>query len=175
MPLSSVEDLYLRQLIDLHGAETEILQALPLMAKLAPTTSLQQAFAQHYQQTIEHINRLEQIIAPYGVQQRPNATPGIMGIIQEGQHITTLIDEALTLELALIAAAQRVENYEIAAYRSVHSLANVFGEPESVALLEQTLAEEQATDMLLSSMATEALRDQPASVNRPYPQDVNSI
>jgi ferritin-like metal-binding protein YciE len=166
MSVSSIEDLYIHQLIEMYNAETQILAALPKMAKLAPTTVLQQAFHHHYDQTVTHVHRLEQILEVYTVQERPGENKALFALVEQGQHLTTLIDNWLTLELALIAAAQHVEHYEIAAYGTLHMLAVQLGDELAVGLLELTLNEEQETDFLLSQLAVQDLQAQPELVSR---------
>ncbi len=165
MSVSSIKDLYVHQLIEMYNAETQILAALPKMVKLAPTTVLQQAFDHHYNQTVTHINRLEQILKAYNVQERPGENKALFAIVEQGQHLTTLIDTWLTLELALIAATQHVEHYEIAAYGTLHMLAVQLGDEFAAGLLELTLNEEQETDLLLSQLAMQDLQTQPELVS----------
>jgi ferritin-like metal-binding protein YciE len=175
MPVSTLEELYVHQLIEMYNGETHILTALPKMAKLAPTTLLQQAFDHHYDETVVHVDRLEQILASYDVHERPGQNPALFAIIEQGQHLTTMIDKGLTLEMALIAAAQHVEHYEIAAYGTLHMLAIQLGDEFAAGLLEQTLDEEQATDLLLSQLAVQDIQAQQELVSSPSAEYIRPL
>ncbi|HEX7011020.1 MAG TPA: ferritin-like domain-containing protein [Phycisphaeraceae bacterium] len=149
----SLQDLYLNQLQDLYDAEKRILAALPKMADAAASSDLRQAFTEHQRQTQEHITRLEQIFRQMGREPKRETCEGIKGILDEGDELINAEGDNMVRDAALIAAAQRVEHYEIAAYGTVRSLAQRLNQPEAVSLLQQTLNEEGDTDKMLTRIA----------------------
>ena len=153
MKLNSLRDLYLAELKDLYDAERRIIKALPKMVESASSPDLRNAFEQHLEQTRNHVNRLEQIF------QRLNETPkgkkckGIAGIIDAGEDLMDKDAAPAVCDAALVAAAQRIEHYEIAAYGTVRTYARRLGFEDQADLLNQTLQEEGATDKKLTTLA----------------------
>lgn len=153
MDMETLQDLYLDELRDLLSAENQIIKALPKMAKQASSPKLQQAFENHLEETRGHVERLNQIFQQMGERPRAKKCKGMEGIIEEGKEF---MDEAETEELmdaGLIASAQRVEHYEMAAYGTVRTYAELLGQKQAVKLLQQTLDEEGATDKKLTNLA----------------------
>jgi ferritin-like metal-binding protein YciE len=153
MPIATLHDLMVHELKDLYSAEKQLVQALPKMAKNATSEELQVAFTTHLEQTKEHVVRLEQAFETLGVSPRGVKCKGMEGLLEEGK---SLLDEDIdpeVLDAGLIAAAQRVEHYEIAAYGSACEFARSMQHTEIADMLELTLNEEKETDALLTSLA----------------------
>jgi ferritin-like metal-binding protein YciE len=153
MKMESLKDLYLEQLRDLFDAETQLVEALPKMTSAASHPNLKNAFNEHLRQTREHVTRLERIFSALGEKAEGQTCHGMKGLIKEGQEMTKAKGDPDVIDAGLIAAAQRVEHYEIAGYGCVRTYANLLGESEAASLLEQTLAEEKETDQKLTALA----------------------
>jgi ferritin-like metal-binding protein YciE len=153
----SLQQLYINELRDLMSAEHMILKALPKMAEKASHSGLKEAFRMHEQQTRQHVQRLEQIFSMIGMKAEEKTCKGMEGIIDEGQDVMKEYKDSDVLDAALIAAAQRVEHYEIAAYGCVRTYANVLGLSNQEDLLQQTLNEEGTTDHRLTQLADEVV------------------
>lgn len=155
MALSTMHDLMINELQDLYSAETQLVKALPKMAKGATTPSLRKAIEDHLEQTQEHVSRLEQIFEILGASSRGKKCKGMEGLLIEGTEMLEEDGDEVVKDAGLIAAAQRVEHYEMAAYGSTLAFANLMGHAEIAELLEMTLNEEKQADALLSSIAEE--------------------
>jgi ferritin-like metal-binding protein YciE len=155
MSMSNLEDLFLHELKDTLDAEKQILKALPKMMKAAENEQLRAAFEEHRSVTEQQVERLETIFESLGKAARGKHCPGIEGIITEGQEIIKELDKGPVLDAALIAAAQKVEHYEICAYGTLATYAEVLGMEEAKELLGQTLEEEKETDENLTALASE--------------------
>jgi len=152
MALDSMQDLFLNELKDVLNAEKQLVQALPRMAKAAQSPKLQQAFTKHLRETEGHVERLERIFKSLGETARGKKCKGMEGLIEEGKEILEEEGEPEVIDAALISAAQRVEHYEIAAYGCLRTYAQLLGNTEADRLLQQTLAEEEATDKALTAL-----------------------
>jgi ferritin-like metal-binding protein YciE len=157
MSLGSMQDLYLHELKDIHNAEKQILQALPKMAKAASHGELRQAFQEHQRVTEEQVRRLETIFDDLG--QKPGGVKckGMEGLIEEGEEVLSEDADPDVRDAALIAAAQRVEHYEIAAYGTARTYARHLGFDKHAELLQQTLDEEGETDAKLTRLAEQRI------------------
>jgi ferritin-like metal-binding protein YciE len=153
MQITSLRDLWVDELKDLLNAENQILKALPKMVRAAEDDALRAAFEEHLEQTQGHVERLQAIFSNIDVSAKGKKCKGIEGIIAEGKEMLDLDLPRHVCDAALIAAAQRVEHYEIAAYGTVRTYAEILGESDAVRLLEQTLQEEKDTDERLTSIA----------------------
>jgi ferritin-like metal-binding protein YciE len=153
MKMNRLDDLYLDQLKDLYSAEKQLVQALPKMAKAANSEELKMGFQEHLEQTKTQVNRLEQIFQSLGSSPGRKKCAAMEGLVQEGQEAIELEGDATIRDAALIAAAQRIEHYEIAAYGTVRTIANHLGHKDQSELLQTTLDEEGATDKKLTTMA----------------------
>ena len=153
MKLNSLEDLYVDQLKDLYSAEKQITKALPRMAKACNAPELRSAFEEHLEQTENQIVRLEEIFEGLGVSPRGKKCKAIEGLLEEGKEVIEADAEPATRDAALIAAAQRVEHYEIASYGCARTYAKLLGEEDAAALLQETLDEEKETDENLTALA----------------------
>lgn len=153
MPKDSLRALYLNELKDLYNAETQLVKALPKMAKGSSNAELRQGFEEHLRQTSEHVSRLEQIFEMLGEKPAGKKCVGMEGIVKQGAETLAKDYEGALRDAAIIGAAQRVEHYEIAGYGTVKAFAELLGENEHVSLLEQTLEEEKQTDEKLTQLA----------------------
>jgi ferritin-like metal-binding protein YciE len=149
-----LKELYVEELRDIYSAESQLVKALPKMAKAATSEELRSGFEEHLEQTKGHVQRLEQIFTELDEKATGKKCKGMEGLIEEGKEMIEDDDlEAEVLDAGLISAAQRVEHYEIAAYGCVRNYANILGEKEAVSLLEKTLSEEKETDEKLTALA----------------------
>lgn len=153
MPKESLRELYVNELKDLYNAETQLVKALPKMAKASSNAELRQGFEEHLRQTSEHVSRLEQIFELLGEKPTGKKCLGMEGLVKEGAETMSEDYEDALMDAAIIGAAQRVEHYEIAGYGTVRAFAELLGENEHVSLLEQTLEEEKQTDEKLTQLA----------------------
>src|SRR5215475_5017058 len=155
MPENSLQQLYVEQLRDLYNAESQLVKALPKMAKAAQSEALRQGFEHHWEQTKGHVDRLEQIFSAMDESPKGKKCAGMEGLVEEGEEVIKEHSSSGILDAGLIGAAQRVEHYEIAAYGTVRSFAELLGENEAVDLLRQTLEEEKVTDEKLTELSKE--------------------
>ncbi len=153
MKLESLKDLYLEQLKDLYSAETQLVTALPDMARAATSPDLKGVFNDHLSQTEEHVRRLERIFQDLQQDPKGHTCEGMKGLVKEGQEMIKMRGESAVIDAGLIAAAQRVEHYEIAGYGTVRTYAELLGKDDHVSLLERTLQEEEQADELLTELA----------------------
>ena len=157
MKLDSLETLYVEELRDLYNAENQLLKALPKMAKAASSPELKQAFEEHLEQTQEHVARLEEIFEKLDKKPTGKTCKAMKGLIEEGSEVLEEEGEEPVLDAAIIAAAQKVEHYEIASYGTVRTFAEILGEEDAVELLQQTLDEESEADQRLTELAEEVV------------------
>jgi ferritin-like metal-binding protein YciE len=155
MPLQTLEDVFNEQLKDVYSAENQILKALPKMAKSASSPELREAFEEHLEQTREQVARLDRIVEMTGITVKGKKCKGMEGLLEEGKEVLEEKSEssASALDAAMIAAAQRVEHYEISAYGSLCAYAKQLGNRDVLALLKETLSEEEETDQRLTQIA----------------------
>jgi ferritin-like metal-binding protein YciE len=151
--LDSLQDLYVEELQDLYDAENQILKALPKMAEAAKSDQLRTAFNEHVEVTREQVRRLESIFDELQKSPRGKHCKGMEGLISEGNEILEEEADPDVRDAALIAAAQRVEHYEIAGYGTVRTYAKQLGLDNHARLLQQTLDEEGSTDERLTKLA----------------------
>jgi len=154
MTNESLKELYIDELRDLYSAETQLVKALPKLARAATSEDLSAAFEEHLEQTKGHVQRLEQIFESLGESPKGKKCVGMEGLIKEGSEMTGEF-EGEVLDAGLIGAAQRVEHYEIAAYGTVAAFAELLGESEQQSLLDETLQEEKETDEKLTELSKE--------------------
>lgn len=155
MARNSLRELYIDELRDLYSAETQLVKALPKMAKASTDDRLRQGFEEHLRQTSEHVSRLERIFEMLDVKPTGKKCLGMEGLVKEGGDTMKEDYGDDLMDAAIIGAAQRVEHYEIAGYGTVRDFAKLLGEEEHVSLLEQTLEEEKETDQKLSQIAAD--------------------
>jgi len=148
-----LKKLYVDELKDIYSAETQLVKALPKMAKAAVSAELRNGFQEHLTQTEGHVTRLERIFEGLGEKPAGKKCEGMAGLIKEGGEAAEEDYEGEVKDSALIGAAQRVEHYEIAAYGTVRAMAEKLGDDKAVQLLTQTLQEEKDTDLKLSKLS----------------------
>ncbi|MGQ0703652.1 MAG: YciE/YciF ferroxidase family protein [Gemmatimonadales bacterium] len=153
MSLESLQDLLVEELRDLYNAEQQLVKALPRIAEQATTPSLRQAFQDHLRETEGHVTRLEQIFSGLGEKPSGKKCKGMEGLLDEGEDMLSEQGLDPVRDAGIIAAAQRVEHYEIAAYGCAAAFAQLLGRPDIVTLLQQTLDEEKAADRKLNAIA----------------------
>jgi ferritin-like metal-binding protein YciE len=163
MSLDSLDKLFLEELKDVYNAEKQILRALPRMAKTADSPELQQAFTKHLKETEGHVQRLEQIFQELGQAARGKKCKGMEGLLEEGKEVLEEDGEPAVIDAALIASAQRVEHYEIAAYGCLRTYAQLLGYSQAEQLLQQTLKEEEATDQKLTELGESGINEAAAA------------
>lgn len=149
----SLSKLYIEQLQDLWSAEEQLLEALPKMTEQTKHAELKRAFQQHYQQTEQQVQRLERIFQDLGEKPGGHHCKGMEGLVKEGEETMKEFKDSDVLDAALIAAAQRVEHYEIAGYGCARTYAHMLGLQEHAQLLQRTLDEEGDTDQKLTDLA----------------------
>jgi ferritin-like metal-binding protein YciE len=153
MKFASLNDLYLQQLKDLHSAESQLLKALPKLAKAASNPDLKQAFLEHLEQTKGHLERLKQVAEKLGKRLAGHPCAAMKGLLEEGSEWLAEEAEAEVRDAGIIAGAQRVEHYEMAGYGTVQTFAKLLGEKEAAELFTLTLNEEKAADKKLTLLA----------------------
>ena len=151
--IKSMDDLFVHTLRDIYYAEKQIVKALPEMIEKATNPELKQGFQTHLRETENHVKRLEQVFQLTGKKAQGVDCPAIDGIIKEANEVAGEVEKKSVLDAALIAAAQAVEHYEMTRYGTLISWAKELGRNDCVALLQQTLDEERATDRKLTAMA----------------------
>jgi ferritin-like metal-binding protein YciE len=157
MELETLKNLYIHELKDLYSAEKQIVKALPKMAKAATNKELAEGFEEHLRQTKEHVARLEKILTSHDQSTRGPKCEGMEGLLKEGDKMIKEDAEDEVRDAGLIAAAQRVEHYEMAGYGCARTYAELLGDPEGADLLQTTLTEEEETDKKLSKLATSVI------------------
>jgi ferritin-like metal-binding protein YciE len=153
MKLESLQKLFLMGLKDVYSAETQATQAMPKMMEAASNQELKKAFELHINQTKEQVNRLEKIFKSLNENPKGHPCKAMQGLVEEAEEIINASGEADVKDAGLIAAAQKVEHYEIAAYGSLRTYASMLDNDEAVRLLEETLNEEKETDQILNQLA----------------------
>jgi ferritin-like metal-binding protein YciE len=163
MSMDSLKKLYIDELKDLYSAETQLVKALPKMAKKATAPELKKAFQDHLEETKGHVERLEEIFEELEEKPTGKTCKGMKGLIEEGQEVIDEDGDEAVLDAALIGAAQRVEHYEIAGYGVARTFATHLGEDDAADLLQETLDEEGEADKLLTQIAEEDINFEAAS------------
>jgi len=156
MKLSSLHELLIEELQDIYSAENMIISALPKMIEEATSPELKSAFNSHLQQTRGHVQRLDRIFDEIpDIDRKDKKCKGMEGILKDAKELLSEDAEPEVLDAGLIAGAQRVEHYEMAAYGTARTYATLLGRQDWAQLLQQTLDEEKETDALLTSLAEE--------------------
>lgn len=153
MKIESMDDLFLGQIEDLYDAEQRLVKALPKMAEASTSAQLRQAFESHLEQTRGHVRRLETIFREIGKDPKAQTCDAMKGLIEEGEDVIDDIEKTTLRDAGLIAAANRVEHYEIAGYGSAKAFAKQLRLSNAVGLLDQTLQEEKEADQKLTGLA----------------------
>ncbi|HEU4983115.1 MAG TPA: ferritin-like domain-containing protein [Acidobacteriaceae bacterium] len=153
MKTETLRELMIDELQDLHSAEQQIVKALPKLIKASHNPSLKQAFEHHLEETKNHVTRLEKIFKHLSESPKGKTCEGMKGLLKEGEERISDGGEPEVVDAGIISAAQRVEHYEIAAYGSARTYAELLGDREAVRLLSETLEEEKAADAKLTQVA----------------------
>jgi ferritin-like metal-binding protein YciE len=153
MKLGTLQDLLVDELKDLYSAENQIIKALPKMVKKASAAELKKAFQEHLEVTREQAVRLEKVCKMLDVSPKGKKCKAMEGLLEEGKEVMSEDAEPSVMDAALIAAAQRVEHYEMAGYGCVRTFAKLLGHDEVAELLQETLDEEAEADQTLTSLA----------------------
>lgn len=158
----SLHDMFIDELRDAYDAEKQLTKALPKLARAAVSDELRGAFESHLKETQGHVTRLEQVFASIEEKPRGKHCDGIAGIIEEGKNVIEEDIEESAIDACLIAAGQRAEHYEIAAYGSLVAWARAMDHTDAADLLEETLEEEKAADEKLTSLAEGGINEEAA-------------
>lgn len=153
MQLNTLKDLYIEQLRDLYSAETQLVAALPKMAQAASSADLKTAFQEHLTETKDQQKRLERIFSELGTSPQGETCEAMEGLIKEGEEIIQAMGQPAVKDAALIAAAQRVEHYEMAGYGTVRTFASELGYDNAKDILQMTLDEEGSANKKLNAIA----------------------
>jgi ferritin-like metal-binding protein YciE len=154
MRLNNFENLFTDELNDLYSAEQQLIQALPKMAEAASTPQLKQAFTQHLEETKNHAEMVKQLLSSMGEKAGGEKCKGMEGLIKEGEEIIKKRGDSAVKDAALIAAAQKVEHYEISGYGTARTFALQLGHNEAANRLQEILNQESHADELLTKIAT---------------------
>ncbi|HJR80356.1 MAG TPA: ferritin-like domain-containing protein [Anaerolineales bacterium] len=172
MKITTLDEVLADELKDIYSAETQLIKALPKMAKAAESNDLRKAFEKHLEQTRIHAQRIEEICSNLSIKPRGKKCVGMEGLLEEGKEVLQSDADPEPLQAALIGAAQRVEHYEIAAYGTARAHAKQLGYVKAVDLLSQTLEEEKQTDELLTKLAENRINVKAAMSDRSMAQQV---
>lgn len=163
MKIETLRDFYIDELKDLYNAESQLIKALPKMAEAASSAELKSAFQSHYEETLEHVNRLEVIFNSLDKSPNGKHCKAMEGLLAEGEEVLKGDMPDTVKDAALIAAAQRVEHYEMAGYGCVRTYARLLGEYDAATLLDETLQEEGAVDLHLTEIAEGSVNEDAAA------------
>lgn len=155
MKPNSLRELYVEQLKDLYDAEHQIIKALPKMIDKAESEELKDALNEHLEVTKEQAKRIERVFRNMGEEAKAEKCKGMQGVLEEGDDLIGDIEDPEVRDAAIIAAAQRVEHYEMAGYGTARTYADQLGEDEAADLLQQTLDEEKEADRKLTKLSSE--------------------
>jgi len=167
----TLHDAFIDELRDAYDAEKQITKALPKMVKAASSEELKEAFSAHLEETRAQITRLEDVFASLEEKVRGKHCDGMAGIIEEGKSVMEEDFDDATMDACLIASAQRVEHYEMAAYGTLVAWAQAMGHTEAAELLEQTLDEEKAADEKLTTIADGGVNREAADIAHPAAEE----
>lgn len=160
MKLDSLRTLWIEELRDLYNAENQLVKALPKMAKKASNPELREAFENHLEETRNHVERLEEIFSRLGKKPTGKTCQAMKGLIEEGSELMQENGPGSVIDAGIIAAAQKVEHYEIAGYGTVRTWASLLDESEAEDLLQETLDEEGAADETLNEIAESIVNEE---------------
>jgi len=159
---STLHDAFIDELRDAYDAEKQLTKALPKLAKAASSSELRSVFEKHLEETRGHVTRLEQVFESTDEPAKSKHCEGIAGIVEEGKSILDEDFEGTTMDACLVAAGQRAEHYEMAAYGTLVAWARAMGHVEAADLLQQTLEEEKAADRKLTALAEDGINQDAA-------------
>jgi len=163
MKLDTLRKLYLEELRDIYNAEQQLVKALPKMAKGASAEELKDALQDHLEETKGHVERLEEVFSQLDESAKGKTCQAMKGLVEEGSEILAEKGEESVIDAGIIAAAQKVEHYEIASYGTLRTWADLLGESDAADLLQQTLDEEGDADKRLNELAEEIVNPEALS------------
>jgi ferritin-like metal-binding protein YciE len=176
MTLETLRELFVEQLRDTYSAEKQLVKALPKVADSVNSPALISAFNAHLSETMKHVSRLESVFAIAGEEPKAKVCKGMQGLIKEGEEAIGASGDEAVVDAGIIAAAQRIEHYEIAAYECLVRYASAMGLTDAVTLLEQSLKEERAaerklmhvndTEVMVSAAETVSATEMAATAHR---------
>ncbi len=164
--MKTLQDLFLDQLADVLDAENQLVKALPKMAKNAESPELREAFELHLEETEQHVERLKEVFEDFGKSAKAKKCEAMAGLVKEGKEILDDFEDSPALDAALIAAAQKVEHYEIASYGCLVTWAKLLDKEGAAAILQETLDEEGEADKKLTGIAESTINVEAASEDR---------
>jgi ferritin-like metal-binding protein YciE len=168
--MEQLQELLVEEVRDIYDAEKQLVKALPKMAKASSNDELKQAFMQHLEVTKNQVTRVEQVLELLGERLKSKPCKAMKGLVEEAQEHIQEHEKGELLDQVLIASAQKVEHYEIAAYGTARAIAKSMGAREAMGLLQETLKEEEQTDKLLTTIALKLQR----GFGRPAPDMMGS-
>ena len=163
MEMSNLQDLLVENLKDLYSAESQLIKALPRVAKAVDSDELRLAVQKHLKETETHAQRLEQVLQKMGEKAKGKKCKGMEGLLEENKELLGEDIEPDVLDAGLIVGMQKVEHYEIAGYGSAVTFAKLLGDDEAARVLAQTLDEEERTDKLLTEIAERSINVEAAA------------
>jgi len=166
MKLDNLRKLFVEELRDLYSAENQLVKALPKMATGARSEDLKQALEDHLEQTQGHVERLEEVFEQLDETPKGKTCKAMKGLVEEGSEILEEDGEDSVIDAGIIAAAQKVEHYEIASYGTVRTWARLLGENEAAELLQETLDEEGEANKLLNNLAQDIVNPEALSEDK---------
>ncbi len=160
--MGALHEMFLTELRDIYDAEQQLVKALPKLSKAATHPQLKQAFDNHLSETEEHVIRLEEVFASLGEKAKAETCAAMKGLVKEGSDMIDMKGDVAdaAVDAGLIAAAQKVEHYEIATYGTLVTWSSVMGHDQATRLLEATLAEEKRADEKLNALAEHGINEQ---------------
>ena len=159
MKIETLQDAFVHELSDMYNAENQLTKALPKLAEAASDDELVEAFETHLEETEGQIEKLEKVFELCEIQKKRETCEAMKGLIEEGEKIIKEVDEGAVRDSLLIAAAQKIEHYEIASYGTLIALAEKLDHSEAVDLLEEILEQEKSADEKLNVIAEENVND----------------
>ena len=166
MPRQTLKDVFVHLLSDVYSAEKQLTKALPKMARAATNPALAEVFTTHLEETRGQVERIDRVVEMCHIKLKRMKCAAMEGLIEEGQEVIDEMDKGPVLDAALIAAAQKVEHYEIASYGTLCTFAKQLGMTQALTLLKETLAEEKATDEKLSMLALQQTNAEAAQAGK---------
>ena len=160
MTMKSPNEVFEHLLQDMYYAEKKLVKALPKMAEASSNEDLKKAFEEHLEETKGHVDRIKKVLEMLGLEVSTEKCPAMDGLVKEGEELMKDIEKGTLRDVALIAAAQKVEHYEIASYGTLCELARTTGNDDAHDILGETLEEEKAADSKLSKLAEQGINEE---------------
>lgn len=160
MDIKTLQDAFIHEISDMHDAENRLSKALPKMARAAKNPDLKKALQDHKQETDQQMNMLDQVIDMLKLDVEREKCEAMEGLVEEGEEIINEVDEGPVRDAMIIAAAQKVEHYEIASYGTLVALAKKIGHDEAADLLHEILEQEKSADKKLTEIAESEVNDE---------------